>query len=102
MTVIDHAPHHWFLLEQDGRHYLDVNCNHGAVGYSCLIALDTAEQQAWRSEGRAAIDRLATAIAQGAPGARGSGSPFATRDLSAALGERVSHAVAAWRGRSAG
>ncbi|MGF7146684.1 hypothetical protein FHS96_000293 [Sphingomonas zeicaulis] len=102
MTVVDHAPHHWFLLEQDGRHYLDVNCNHGAVGYSWLVALDDAECRAWRSEGRIAMDRLATAIERSAPGARGSNSPYAARDLSTALGPQVSAAVAAWRARSVG
>ncbi|AHE52404.1 hypothetical protein [Sphingomonas sanxanigenens] len=102
MTVVDHAPHHWFLLEQDGHYYLDVNCNHGAVGYSWLIALDAAECRAWRSDGRAAIDRLATAIDHSAPAAQASGSPYAARDLSAALGRRVSQAVAARRGRPTG
>ncbi len=34
MTVVDHAPPVWFLLEEGGTFYFDAACDHGAFGYS--------------------------------------------------------------------
>lgn len=97
MKLLEHGPHRWFLLEADGQLYLDVNCSHGAVDYPMLIALDEGECRQWRDEGIAGIDRLAEAIHHSAPGARGSTSPYAGRNLTSVLGRQVNAAIAAWR-----
>jgi hypothetical protein len=43
MMVLDCAPHGWFLLRDGDAYLLDVNCNHGAVDYPFLTALDETE-----------------------------------------------------------
>lgn len=98
MKVLDEQPAGWFLLEDgDGRLYLDVNCSHGAFGYSVLIALDRQETAVFRASGRAYLDRLGDDISYSAPGARGSRSPYRTRDLTQTHGSSVSRAVQLWR-----
>ncbi|MEU6700769.1 hypothetical protein [Pseudonocardia sp. NPDC046786] len=97
MQVVDQEPHHWFLLDDDGRLLLDVHCNHGPVGYSVLLALDGTEIRGLHEQGREYLHRLADAVQDSAPIARGSRSPYRERDLSATHGRRVSDAVAAWR-----
>ena len=97
MKVIDHQPGSWFLLGDDDRLFLDVNCSHGVFGYSVLIELNTAERDDYRSLGRGSLDGLAERINDSAPGARESGSVYAGRDLSRDRGENVSRAVAEWK-----
>lgn len=99
MRVVDHEPHHWFLLDDDGRLLLDVHCNHGPVGYSVLLALHDTGIRSLRERGRDHLHRLADAVQDSAPMARDSRSPYRERDLSATHGRRVSAAVAAWRAR---
>ena len=38
MKVIDHEPGLWFLPGDDDRLFLDVNCEHGAVGYDVPLS----------------------------------------------------------------
>ncbi|BBG00905.1 MULTISPECIES: hypothetical protein [Pseudonocardia] len=97
MHVVDHEPHHWFLLDDDGLLHLDVHCNHGPVGYSVLVALDDTETRDLCEQGRDYLHRLADAIQDSAPLARGSRSPYRERDLTATHRQRVSDAVEAWR-----
>ena len=97
MQVLDQAPAHWFLLEEDGALYLDAACDHGAFGYSVLIALDAGETATYHREGRQYLGRLATDIHMSAPAAAGSGSTYRVRDLTKVHGARVAAAIAAWR-----
>ena len=97
MKVIDHQPGSWFLLGAEDRLYLDVNCSHGAFGYSVLIELNAAERDEYHALGRGGLDTLARRISDSAPGARDSGSVYAGRDLSRDCGEEVSRAVAEWK-----
>jgi hypothetical protein len=97
MKVLDERPAGWFLLEENGTLLLDVNCSHGAFGYSWMIALDADETRAFREEGRAYLDRLAEDINYGAPIVEGSRSRYRDRNVTETYGARANHAVAAWR-----
>jgi hypothetical protein len=97
MTVIDHEPQWWFLLEEDGALFLDTNCNHGAVGYDFLLRLSSEEQRRYAHEGRAFISRLATEIQDSAPILRISTSRFKGRDVSKDYADKVTKAVESWR-----
>ncbi|CAD1785961.1 hypothetical protein CPBF426_01060 [Xanthomonas arboricola pv. juglandis] len=90
MIVIDHAPADWFLLREDNRDWLDINCAISATGFSVLLALDATEQADVLADGHVACARLAAQV-QWRPHA------FAARDVSASHGAQVSAAVQAWR-----
>jgi hypothetical protein len=49
MQVVDHEPHAWFLFKEGNAFLLDVNCNHGPVGYCVMIQL-TAEEESEYSQ----------------------------------------------------
>ena len=97
MTVVDHEPHWWFLLKDGDTLLFDVNCSHGAVSYSWLMALNTGEAAQLESSGRAFLNRLAEDVQCSAPGIRGSTSVFLGRSISQARDEAVSAAVKVWR-----
>jgi hypothetical protein len=99
MKVIDHEPGLWFLLGDDDRLFLDVNCEHSAVGYTVLIELDESERAQQTAQGRAYLSKLAEAINYSAPGARGSQSSYKSRNISSQYGAQVSEAIRAWRSR---
>lgn len=100
MKVLDHEPHAWFLLDDDGTLYLDAHCSFSAFDYSVLIALDTEETSAYRAKGRPYIDELAERIHNSAPAAAISTSPYRSRDLKKGpSAERASAAVMAWRSK---
>ncbi|NYJ03548.1 hypothetical protein HNR19_004246 [Nocardioides thalensis] len=80
MKVIDELSGGWFLLEEDGRLYLDARYSYSAViDDSALVELDPEEVAAYRAGGRDHISELATAIHMSAP-YRGD-SPYFSRDL---------------------
>jgi hypothetical protein len=99
MKVIDHEPGLWFLLGDDDRLFLDVNCEHSAVGHDVLIELDGSERAQQTAQGRAYLSKLAEAINYSAPGARGSQSSYKSRNVSSQYGAQVSEAIRAWRSR---
>jgi len=96
MTVIDHEPSGWFLLRDGARLLLDVNCSHGAVGYSFLVALNDAEVQTYEVQGRNFISRLAYEIHYSAPGVRGNTSPYRERGLIGAERQKADEVILAW------
>lgn len=97
MKVLDHEPHAWFLLEDDGALYLDAHCSFSAFDYSVLIALDTEETSAYAAKGRPYLDQLAQGIHNSAPAAAASTSPYRSRDLKKGpTAERASAAISAW------
>ncbi|MBD8874642.1 hypothetical protein [Rhodanobacter sp. DHB23] len=97
MKVVDHEPHWWYLFEEAGNLFLDVNCSHGFLGYSYLIQLDMDESSRYREQGHGFVDQLAQAIQYTAPILQGSQSPYKDRDLSQSRRKHVMAAVAAWR-----
>ncbi len=101
MDVVDHTPAGWFLLGDGDDLFLDVNRSHGVAGHSWLIPLDPAERRVYPDEGIAALDRLARAIQDSAPGARGTASEHRDRDLSDVRGREVLDAIGRWRDAAA-
>jgi hypothetical protein len=98
MTVLDYEPQWWFLLEEEGALYLDVNCNHSFIGYDFLLRLDAGEVKKFRSEGRDYLSRLASEIQDSAPILSASTSKYKARDSSKDYSERVTAAVQEWWG----
>lgn len=102
VDVVDHEPAGWFLLRDGDDLLLDVNCTHGAMGYSWLIRLDPSERRAYRHEGRTALVLLAQAIQDSAPAAHGTVSAYRDRDVTDARGQDVLDAVDRWRDATGG
>lgn len=101
MDVLDHARAAWYLLSDGDALLLDVNCNHGAVGYSVLIELTAAERARWEQDGRDYLDVLSHEIHFSAPIVGnplvGEPSPYRARDLTRTRSGEVSDAVRRWR-----
>ncbi|SDD21815.1 hypothetical protein [Nocardioides lianchengensis] len=101
MEVLDHAPAAWYLLRDGDALLLDVNCNHGAFGYSVLIELNGDERARWEQAGRDYLDTLSHEIHFSAPAASnplvGEPSPYRARDLTRTRRGEVSEAVRRWR-----
>jgi hypothetical protein len=96
MKVLAASAHYWFLLEHEGRLYLDANCNHSAFGYTYMIELDEAETAGYQKRGVSYLDKLPNEIQNSAPVVRGSRS----RDVTAEYADLVTQAVNAWRSES--
>ncbi|WP_225043131.1 hypothetical protein [Xanthomonas campestris] len=90
MIVIDHVPADWFLLREDNRYWLDINCAISATGFSLLLPLSATELADVLVDAYAACARLAAQV-QARPHA------YAVRDCSALHGNHVLGAVYAWR-----
>ena len=99
MIVLDHSAYAWFLLEHEGALYLDAYCSFSFLDYSVLIAMNEAEASSYRKEGGSYLDQLAYAISSSAPAALGSKSQYLSRDLTKALGNIKSAAIAEWRAK---
>jgi hypothetical protein len=97
MKVIEHEPQFWFLLQDANSLMLDVNCEHGAVGYDVLIELNVDERSHYENNGRDYLTQLAEAINFSAPGGRGSPSPYKARNIQQQRGEEILAAILAWR-----
>ncbi len=91
MRIVAHRPQAWFLGEEDGALYLDVNCSSGPAGYTVLARLTPAEAADYASRGDASLDRLAQAIQDHGP------ASFAERDVGREINERFHATVMAWR-----
>jgi hypothetical protein len=92
MQVVDHEPHAWFLFRERDMLLLDVNCNHGAVGYGVMIQLNAEEESEYFGEGHAYLNRLAQAVQDSGPG-RG----HQLRDVSVTYSKESTAAVNEWR-----
>jgi hypothetical protein len=92
MQVVDHEPQAWFLFQEGNALILDVNCNHGAVGYGVMIQLSAEESSEYAREGHAYLNRLAEAVQDAGPG-RG----HQLRDVTAVYSKASTAAVREWR-----
>jgi len=97
MRVIDHAPHLWFLFEDEDALYFEANCSHGAVGYDFMLRLSPEEVAEYEAKGTVFLDALAQGIQDSAPGVVGSKSAYKDRRASMALRERAQEAFRHWK-----
>lgn len=102
MTVQDFEEASWFLLAADNGLFIDVNCSHGAFGYSVLIELNESEREQYNLFGHSYLDELAEFIRFSAPGIRGSDSPYKDRNASPQIFEAASSAIKSWRSKQDG
>jgi hypothetical protein len=96
MTVIDHEPSGWFLLQDGERLLLDVNCSHSAVSYQFLMELDQAERAAYGARGHAFMSELAERVQYSTAGVAGNFSPYRERNLQGADRAAVDAVAIAW------
>jgi hypothetical protein len=59
MKVVAEEPWDWFLIEEDGRLYLDVLVEHGAISFSVTAELSTEVASAYRRDGASALSCVA-------------------------------------------
>jgi hypothetical protein len=59
MKVVAEDPWNWFLFEEDGRLYLDVLVEHGAISFSVTAELGPEHARAFRRDGAAALGGVA-------------------------------------------
>ena len=90
MRIVAHRPQLWFLAEEDGALFLDVNCSNGPAGFSVLARLTPTEAADYAAIGDASLDRLAQAIQDHGP------DSFGERDVGREIGERFHATVMAW------
>lgn len=88
MRVLLGEPAGWYLLEDDGELFLDVNCNQSAVGFDITVRLDPAERAAFAERGRAFAAGLAEQIAY-------SPRAYMARNVSGPPEDRVHEAIMA-------
>ena len=92
MQVVDHEPYVWFLFTEGNTFFLDVNCNHGPVGYSVMIQLNDAEELEYFQKGRAYLNWLAQAVQDSGPR-----QGYQLRDVTAIYSKESMAAVNEWR-----
>jgi hypothetical protein len=97
VEVIDHESQFWFLLQDSADLLLDVSCEHSFIGYTFLMKLNQEEVDGYRGGGRDHLTELATKINFSAPIARGSASPYKSRNIQSLRGDEALVAVSAWR-----
>jgi hypothetical protein len=90
VRVLHGEPAGWYLLEDNGELYLDVNVSNMVVGFSVLIRLDRAERAAFAKRGRESADELAVRIGQ-SPG------KYQQRSVTGPLDAQVTEAVLAYQ-----
>lgn len=101
MKVIDHEPHHWFLLQTAQGLLLDIACSHSAFGYSFLMQLNEDELRAHEHGGHRYLSELAESVQFSAPGVRNSSSPYKDRNIHRQHADAVTEAVVAWHNAGA-
>jgi len=79
-------PAGWYLLEDCGELYLDVNCNQSAVGFDITVRLGPAERAAFAERGRAFAAGLAERIA-------GSPRTYWPRNITGPLQDKTGEAI---------
>ena len=92
MQVVDHEPHAWFLFKEENALLLDINCNHGPVGYDVMIQLSAEEESEYSQKGHTYLNWLAQAVQNSGPGCG-----YQMRDVSAIYSEESMAAVNEWR-----
>lgn len=90
MQVVDHEPQAWFLFQGENSLLLDVNCNHGPVGYSVMIQLSVEEESEYSQKGRTFLNWLAQTVQDSGPE-----SDYQLRDVSAIYSRESMAAVKA-------
>lgn len=79
MIALDGEHYSRFLLEENGRLFLDTVCSYSAVDYMFLLEMTEEEASLFGKNGRPYLDNLAQRIRSSAPGVWGNKSPFKTR-----------------------
>lgn len=56
MRVVAEEPWNWFLFEDEGKHYLDVLVEHGAVSFSVTAELSADQVNAYERGGMSILE----------------------------------------------
>ena len=90
MHVVAHEPYAWFLLEEEGALYLDVNCSYSAFGFPMLIRLNEDEARRYHEEGEGFVSGLADDVQYRAL------TTYRERNINSRFGSAVTEAVTQW------
>ena len=93
MKVIASKERFWFLVEDEDKLYLDVNCSMSFIGYSWTIELNKEEKANFQSKGDSYIDELAYEINDTIPIKEDSDSKFKSRKVSQEIEEKITEAI---------
>ncbi len=96
MKILDHQPQHWFLAEENGKLFLDAQCDHSFVGYSFMIELSPIEAAEYDKNGRDYLSLLADRIHNSVPILEASHSVYKGRDVSKQYSEKLLTAIDFW------
>jgi hypothetical protein len=64
MNVVDSQPQGYFLLEESGEYYIDVNCEKGFMSFSVLVMLNPSEKMNYLKQGSQYLIGLAKVISE--------------------------------------
>jgi hypothetical protein len=64
MNVADSQPQGYFLLEEGGEYYIDVNCEKGFMSFSVLVKLNPSEKMNYLKQGSQYLIGLAKVISE--------------------------------------
>src|SRR5829696_7636151 len=92
MQVVDHEPQAWFLFKKGKTLFLDINCDHGPIGYSVMIQLSAEEEFEYSKQGHVYLNWLAQSVQDAGPG-----QGYQLRDVSATYSKESMAAVTEWR-----
>ncbi len=96
MKVINHEPHFWYLLEDQEKLFIDVNCNHSFFDYTFTIQLNEKEIKDYKEIGVQFLNKLAEDIHSSAPALSASDSIYKERKVSDQLTESIDQTIENW------
>jgi len=62
MNVVEHQPYGYFLLEEAGEYYIEVNCEKGVISFSVLVQLNSSEKMHYLQQREKYLVSLATSM----------------------------------------
>lgn len=67
IEVLDEGHPVWIFFTDGDQYFIDVFCNHGAIGFGVTIALNEEELALYRLQGRAYLNQLGDQIHDSLP-----------------------------------
>ncbi|WP_321956236.1 hypothetical protein [Paraburkholderia bannensis] len=98
MQVIAEEPWDWFLLEGEGKAYLDILVERGAVSFNVTFELSAEQATEYTHKGIGYIDALSSATRSTALRRDWSALPVSLHLTSPDTAKRVSEAIREWQG----
>ncbi len=98
MQVIAEEPWDWFLLEGEGKAYLDILVERGAISFNVTFELSAEQATEYTRKGIGYIHALSSATRSTALRRDWSALPVSLHLTSPGTAKRVSEAIREWQG----